>query len=151
MDVIPNPDLAAVIKLLSASRLPTADLTAEHLQHFFGYASGGETVGVVGVEPCGDVALLRSLAVSESQRGLGLGNRLVECAERYARDRGVRSIYLLTTTAEAFFLRRGYSRLSREKAPPPIQSTQEFSGICPSTSVFMVKDLAAASDSRRSQ
>ncbi|CAG0968732.1 partial amino-acid N-acetyltransferase, partial [Anaerolineae bacterium] len=59
----------------------------------------------------------------------------------YARDRGVKSLYLLTMTAEAFFLRRGYARLLRENAPEAIRNTKEFSGICPLSSAFMVKNL----------
>lgn len=144
MDISPNPDRSEVINLLSASDLPTADLTAQHMSHFFGCVSDGELKGVVGLEIYSKVALLRSLAVAEEVRGSGLGRRLVECAERHARDRGIKSLYLLTTTAETFFLRRGYARVSREEAPEAIKNTKEFSGICPVSSAFMVKHLKPA-------
>jgi amino-acid N-acetyltransferase len=141
MDISPEPDRSAVINLLFASDLPTADLAAPHMPHFFGCVSGGELKGVVGLELYGEVALLRSLAVAKEIRGSGLGGRLVECAERHARDQGVKSLYLLTTTAEAFFLRHGYTRLSREEAPEAIKNTKEFNGICPLSAAFMVKHL----------
>ena len=97
--------------------------------------------GVVGLEIYGKAALLRSLAVRADRRGQGIGSRLVECAESYARERGVTSLYLLTMTAEAFFRHRGYSPLARDKAPEAIRATTEFAGICPASSSFMVKRL----------
>ena len=43
--------------------------------------------------------------------------------------------------AEPFFRRLGYERIAREVAPPEIQRTSEFSGICPVSSACMVKQL----------
>ncbi len=59
----------------------------------------------------------------------------------HARSQGVRDVYLLTTTAEDFFARRGYVRIGREKAPRTIRSTREFADLCPASSAFMVKHL----------
>jgi hypothetical protein len=53
--------------------------------------------------------LLRSLVVDPRARTTGIGSQLVAHAEAYARARGMPSIYLLTTTAEAFFAARGYA------------------------------------------
>ena len=141
MNIFPNPKLSAVKQLLSESSLPIEDITAQHLHHFFGCGSGLELEGLVGLELYGEVALLRSLAVASSRRGSGVGSGLVAHAERHARDKGVQSLYLLTTTAEGFFLRRGYARIPRDEAPAAIKSTKEFSGICPTSSAFMVKCL----------
>jgi amino-acid N-acetyltransferase len=146
MKIFANPKESAVKKLLTESNLPTADITAQHLMHFFGYGYGPELEGVVGLELYGGAALLRSLAVSPGRRASGLGSRLVAHAERYAQDRGVQSLYLLTTTAESFFQRLGYARIPREEAPAAIKATQEFSGICPASSAFMVKHLLMASE-----
>ena len=141
MKIFANPHEPAVKKLLAESDLPTADITAQHLTHFFGYGQGSDLDGVVGLELYGGEALLRSLAVSPGRRASGIGSRLVAHAERYAQDRGVQALYLLTTTAESFFRRLGYARLAREEAPAAIKATQEFSGICPQSSAFMVKHL----------
>jgi len=141
MDIIAHPSESAAKRLLVEAGLPAADIPAEHLQHFFFCGPGPDLDGLVGIELYGEVALLRSLTVAPNQRGSGLGSRLVDHAEHYARDRGVNSLYLLTTTAEAFFLRRGYTRLAREKAPDPIRNTTEFGGICPLSSALMVKHL----------
>jgi amino-acid N-acetyltransferase len=136
-----RPTRMGVASLLAASGLPCSDLTEAHLEHFFCAGSTGSPTGVVGLEMREENALLRSLAVHESARSAGLGGSLVEHAEAYARANAVRTIYLLTTTAEAFFARRGYIRLEREHAPPSIRSTREFADICPSSSAFMVKHL----------
>lgn len=141
MEIFVNPNEFAVKQLLSESGLPIADITAQHLLHFFGCGSDAKLEGVVGLELCGETALLRSLAVAPERRGSGLGSRLVAYAERHARDQGIKSLYLLTMTAEAFFLRRGYARLPREKAPEAIRNTKEFGGICPLSSAFMAKHL----------
>ena len=141
MDILPNPDESSVRNRLSESGLPVEDITAQHLQHFFGCGSGSKLEGVVGLELYGDAALLRSLAVAAERRGSGLGSKLVAHAEGYARGKGVKSLYLLTTTAEAFFQRRGYAKIPRENAPPAVKATREFSGICPLSSAFMVKHL----------
>jgi amino-acid N-acetyltransferase len=139
------PDEVEVKELLSDVGLPTADLTARHLEHFFGWNSDGKLGGVVGLEIYGKVALLRSLAVRADRRGQGIGSRLVEYAESYARKQGVTLLYLLTMTAEAFFRNRGYSPLSRNQAPEAIRATTEFAGICPASSTFMVKHLKISS------
>jgi len=146
MDIFANPNLSAVKQLLSESRLPIEDITAQHLQHFFGCGSGLKLEGLVGLELYGEVALLRSLAVASSRRGSGVGSALIAHAERHARNQGVQSLYLLTTTAEKFFLRRDYTRIPREDAPAAIKGTKEFSGICPVSSAFMVKRLMTQLD-----
>jgi len=139
--IFANPDESSVKQLLSESSLPISDITTQHLQHFFGCGSSLGLEGVIGLELFGEVALLRSLAVASSRRGTGVGSGLVAHAERHARDQGVQSLYLLTTTAEQFFLRRGYARIPRDEAPAAIKTTSEFSGICPTSSAFMVKYL----------
>lgn len=95
----------------------------------------------MGLELLGQEALLRSLVVEASHRGTGGGRTLVAAAEEHARAEGVRSVYLLTTTAAPFFERLGYSRVDRACAPATIQATREFISLCPATATFMVKLL----------
>ncbi len=150
MKIIDSLTESSVKRLLSEAKLPTADLTPEKLQTFFGCESGGSLDGVVGLELYGNVGLLRSLVVAPLRRSRGIGSALVAHAEGFAQARGVGSLYLLTTTAEHFFRQLGYERVSREAAPPEIQRTTEFSGICPVSSAFMVRQLPSdASQARR--
>lgn len=111
------------------------------MEHFFFAGSDGSPTALVGLEFHGTDALLRSLVVGESARSKGLGSALVEHAEQYAASKNVRSIYLLTTTAEAFFKRLGYERIERSQAPTSIERTREFADLCPASSAFMVKSL----------
>jgi len=127
--------------LLAACQLPYADLTLSHLAHFMAAWDGSQMAGVVGLELLGDVALLRSLAVPAEYRGRGIGSQLTRKAEAYARSHGVEVLYLLTTTAEGFFARRGYSVVGRDTAPPALQETTEFRSLCPDSAVCMVKHL----------
>ncbi len=73
----------------------------------------------------------------------GLGAALLAHAERAARQRGIAALYLLTTTAEAFFAQRGYARIPREAVPPILCQTAEFAALCPASAVCLTKALAA--------
>ncbi len=136
-----RPPHLSVVALLEAEGLPASDLTETHLEHFFFTGSDGAPSALVGLEIYGEAALLRSLVVSAAARTQGLGTALVQHAEEYAAARRVRSLYLLTTTAEAYFEHRGYRRVDRSEAPPSIQSTREFASLCPASSAFMIKRL----------
>ena len=127
--ISPRPSLSAVVALLSAARLPTEDLTDGHCENFFFSGSSETPGGLVGLELYGAVALLRSLVVSEEQRGTGAGSRLLSHAEQHARSRGVRHLYLLTTTAEGFFFKRGFICEDRQAAPSAIRATREFADL----------------------
>ena len=136
-----RPPLESAVAMLANARLPTEDLTEAHCDHFFCVGPASRPTGLVGLELLGDVGLLRSLVVTAEKRGQGEGTALLAFAEHYARDRGVRQLYLLTSTAEAFFAKHGYLRVARDAAPPAIRATREFAGICPTSSAFMIRQL----------
>jgi amino-acid N-acetyltransferase len=132
-----SPAPPAVLRLLGEAKLPPP----ESFEHFFGCGEQELPQGVVGLEIYGTDALLRSLAVDPVARGRGCARALVAQAEQYAQQRGVRRLYLLTTSAADFFARLGYKRLERDGAPAAIRTTSEFAALCPASSVFMVKEL----------
>jgi amino-acid N-acetyltransferase len=136
-----RPPRSTAVALLEAHGLPASDITEAHLEHFFFNGSDGSPMGLVGLELYGTEALLRSLVVAENARCKGLGSTLIDHAERYAALKGVLSIYLLTTTAETYFKRRGYERIERSNAPPSIARTHEFADLCPASSAFMRKRI----------
>lgn len=139
--IVQRPYLAAAKALLAAAQLPDADLTPKHCDHFFYAGKADDPAGLVGLELYDDCALLRSLVVKARVRSKGLGSALIQHAEEHARSVGVHTLYLLTTTAESFFLRHGYTTASRDAAPEAIRSTREFAGLCPANSAFMSKQL----------
>jgi amino-acid N-acetyltransferase len=135
------PARSGAIRLLENAGLPASDLTDEHMHAFFYAGSATAPDAMVGVEIYGSDALLRSLVVSPALRKRGLGQLLVAKVEQHAREQGVSTVYLLTTTAEQFFRARGYSNAARAAAPASIQSTTEFADLCPASSAFLSKRL----------
>jgi amino-acid N-acetyltransferase len=146
MSVVPQitrkPSHATAVRILHAAHLPAEDLTPTHCEHFFCAGPATEPTGLVGLELYGDVALLRSLVVAPDRRGAGEGAALLRHAEGHARAHGIRTVYLLTTSAETFFTKHGYRRVARESAPASIRATREFAGLCPSSSAFMSRELS---------
>ena len=137
-------DLGEIYAVLSASDLPTGDVD-QHIRHFLLAKQGGHTIGTVAIEYGVGAALLRSLCVVPEHRGRQLGAHLLSAIEAEAASRGVRDLFLLTTSSMAFFERHGFSRTSRAAAPPSIQATAQFRTLCPSSAVCMHKSMSARS------
>lgn len=138
-------DWQSVRRLLDEAGLPVADLGPDHLADFLVAERSGtcqiETVGIIGLQRFNQVALLRSLVVSQSGRKLGLGRRLVSAVEANACCAGVKDLWLLTIDAERYFESLGYRMMSRDSAPDSIRNTEEFSGLCPDGAYLMRKTL----------
>lgn len=131
-------DLDAIRRLLSAGGLPVDDID-EHLAEFILTKQDGATIGTVAAEYAGEAALLRSLCVAPRHRGQAIGAGLLAAIEARAAARGVRELYLLTTSAAAYFERLGFSRTSREQAPAAIRDTAQFRTLCPSSAICLRK------------
>lgn len=134
-------DLPAILDLLGRAQLPSAGV-AEALPHFVIAENGEQIVGVAGLEVYGESALLRSVAVEESWRGSGVGRTLIERALSITRERGIKDVFLLTTTAEDYFPRFGFACVSRDSVATAVQESTEFKGACPASAVIMRKALA---------
>ena len=128
--------LPEITELLMASGLPTEGVE-EHVDRFLVARGDGRLEGSVGIEVYGTVGLLRSLAVRPESRSTGLGRALVEALLGQARSRGLREMYLLTTTADAYFPRFGFETIAREDADPRLHDSEEFRGACPDSAVCM--------------
>ena len=133
-------DLPRVEQLLSASDLPLAGVR-DALGDFVVAESGGELVGVAGLEVCCDDALLRSVAVHPNWRSKGVGRALVIRAISDAEARGIHALYLLTTTAEHYFPSFGFRKISRDEVPAAVRKTDEFTKACPASAAVMSRSL----------
>ena len=69
---------------------------------------GDDPVGVIGIEPKIDAALIRSLYVDESMRRRGIGASLIAAARKAAHTRGARHLYLFSTETGGFFERHRF-------------------------------------------
>lgn len=136
MEITTLSPTAEVKALLTASDLPIDDLDDPTIA-LFGVLESGRLVGVVGLQTLTGTGLLRSLAVDPSVRDRGLGHQLCEHVIQEARARGLSEVWLLTTSARDYFLRRGFEAVAREIAPDSVRSTVQFSSLCPSTAVVM--------------
>ncbi|WED65211.1 arsenic resistance N-acetyltransferase ArsN2 [Synoicihabitans lomoniglobus] len=144
IDSADEADGPAILAMLVAAGLPTTDLTAQSWPHFLVGRDGAALLGAVGLEPHDHHhGLLRSLVVDPDVQGEGLGRALLHAIEKAAQHRGMTNLWLLTTTAEDFFVRHGYASVARSDVPPPIQATAEFSSLCPSSATVMRKALVA--------
>jgi amino-acid N-acetyltransferase len=139
IELAQSADLARIRELLLAAALPTEDLRAAAVHPFWIASDCEKVVGAVGLERHGDLALLRSLVVAPASRGRGVGIQLAQAAEAHAHELGLSQIYLLTTTAVAFFAARGFRPIPRSAVPAPFQATTEFASLCPATATVMVK------------
>lgn len=130
-------DLAAVRALLSAAHLPLDGLDEQFGEGYAIAESAGSIIGAEGIETYEDAGLLRSAVVADAWRGRGIGDALTRDRLAWAHSRGLREIYLLTTTAADYFPRHGFSRVDRSSAPPAVQRSREFAEACPQTAVAM--------------
>lgn len=134
-------DWPRIRALLGAANLPLAG-AEDHLADYIVAESAGELVACAGLEIHGDAALLRSCAVDERFRQRGLGCELVKRVTTLATSRGIRELFLLTTTAETYFSRRGFQPISRDEVAAPLKASQEFRGACPDSACVMHRQIA---------
>ncbi len=128
-------------RLLVASGLPTEGVSAA-FPAFVVAEAAGDIVGVAGLEVCCDNALLRSVAVADDWRSHGVGRALVTRIIADAEARGIRALYLLTTTAEGYFPSFGFRGIARTDVPGDVQQTTEFRTVCCASAAVMCRQIA---------
>ncbi len=133
-------DLGKICQLLVSAELPTIGVS-EHIKDFLVAHQDGSIVGAIGLEHYGQAALLRSAVVDASERQYGIGSTLFDACFQKARGLGIRSLYLLTNTAEQFFHKKGFRRIDRADVPEAVASSVEFTDACPSHAACMKLDL----------
>lgn len=126
--------------ILSKSNLPTSDIDLT-TQQFIGIQSEDQLIGIGALELYGSNGLLRSMAVIYSGQKKGLGSTLVQGLIDMAKEHRVVQLFLLTETAENFFSRNGFSKINRSEVPEAILQTEEFTNLCPTTAVCMIRKL----------
>ena len=121
-------EVRAILDLVETVHLPSEGI-AEAMEYLWVARAGAHIVGTVGLEVYDDMALLRSLAVAPACQHTGLGRALTDTVLSYLTTRQFRAVYLLTTTAEAFFARHGFCLVARDAVPASVQQSVEFQGV----------------------
>jgi amino-acid N-acetyltransferase len=128
-------DQECVRMLLSVFKLPLDGL--EDTKLWVLELSNGCVVGVSGLEMYEKKGLLRSVVVGSSFRGKGYGTSLVNYVIGEAKKNKVHDLFLLTTTASAFFKKFGFKEDNRENVTGNITNSVEFKSACPKTAILM--------------
>lgn len=130
----------SIRELLKGCGLPHEDI-AKHLNHFILAKDGNHLIGAIGLEICGKDGLLRSLVVGSFYRSRGIAKALYNRILGYAHLQGIKTLYLLTTSAIGFFSKLDFTKEERDNVPESIRVTKEFQSLCPSTAVCMTKKI----------
>lgn len=132
-----DPDWRTFSDLLALAALPQPDeggrsLAVEDERGLLGFGA---------LEGEGPDQLLRSVVLVPSLRRRGLGSVLVSRLVGHARADGVARLWLLTTGAERWFARLGWSAVPRDRAPEAIRQLSQFREVCPASAALMVRAL----------
>jgi N-acetylglutamate synthase-like GNAT family acetyltransferase len=139
-----NPsELSSILSLLNDVDLP-AEGVKDNISNFLTLKdndddSNFEPWGCAGLEIYGNSALLRSLAIAPEYQGKGLGTVLTEALIQDARERGIKTLFLLTETAEDFFRHFGFRVVEREIVPKDVKTSIEFTKLCTETPAMMLE------------
>lgn len=136
--MVEQNSLGDVLTMLKENKLPYQDIKLDNNLFVSYHNDLGQLVGSGGLEFYSEFALLRSVAVGESQRGKTLGTEIVNDLLDRAKAKSVKEIFLLTETAHDFFLKRGFQDVSRETVPLEVRASSEFSSVCPVSAACMV-------------
>ena len=95
----------------------TPEEIAEQIGSFRVSELDGEVVGIAALRDFGDgIGELRSLAVSDTVQGRGMGEMLVRAIVRDARDAGIGRLYVLTANP-GYFALHGFEELAWDDVP----------------------------------
>ncbi len=97
--------------MIAAADLPPLFIE-EHLEGFIAAERTGDLVACGGIEVYGDCAVIRSVVVGPSARGLGLGGELATRLLALGWERGARDVYLFTGDALPFWTRYGFAEVT---------------------------------------
>ena len=135
-------DMASVRDLLRELDLDFEDVDDDDHTSFLVLQNESGFVGCIAIEVFGEEAVLRSLAVKPSARGVGYGWMLTDSAIAAARFRGVRRLYLITAKASDFFAaKHGFHVVEPSTVGQEVARSTTFASERSAGSVAMRLDL----------
>ena len=112
-----------------------------HITDYYVFEIDGNIVGCVAlhVQPGGETAELACLSVSSANENMGIGQKLMLFAENAAREKGVKTTFLLSTRAFNYFQQKGgYKQGTPKDLPLPRRQKYDSNG---RKSKVLLKDL----------
>ncbi len=133
-------DINFISDLLKSMALPYEDFNV-HLNNFYVIEDENKIIATAGYETCSSYALLRSFAVDDAYKSLGLAKKLYKALEKKAKEEKIKAFYLLTETAKGYFEKLNFICIEKDEAPKSIKNTEQFKSICPASSQLMCLPL----------
>ncbi len=98
------------------------------IDHFFVMEHDGLIIGCAALYPFPDEskAELACLAVNPAFRRGGRGDRLLKYSEEQAKKRGIKTLFVLTTRTEHWFVERGFVEAGIDTLPPTRQQLYNY-------------------------
>jgi GNAT superfamily N-acetyltransferase len=130
--------------------MPAAELDAEIAAGvaFSGHEDDSGLVGVMGVQPVRDVALIRHAYVAPAHQGRGVGAALLEHLTRSTDRPLLVGTWAAAEWAIRFYERHGFERVSRERTAELLRAYWSISERQIETSVVLALSRAARSGGR---
>jgi amino-acid N-acetyltransferase len=129
-------DREAIEALLREARLPIP-VDGDPPVEFLLAERDGVAIACAGWERYTERALVRSVAVSASARGSGIGRRLISGLLEHLDAAGVRECWLVTIEAAGFFSQLGFVAAPRSDVPESVQASPEFAMHCCANGTWM--------------
>ena len=104
--------------------MPRDELTAEMAAgvEFYGYATGGELIGLMGIQDRGDVTLMRHAYVRSNQRRQGIGSQLLSYLQRQTAKPILIGTWADADWAIRFYVKHGYQQVTRAEKDRLLQT-----------------------------
>lgn len=122
-----NKDLLPIQRLVAKAGLVEKGIEKQINNFLVVENAKKEIVGTVGIEKLGEDGLLRSLVIKSENWNGKIGLEFVEIALAFAKQKGVKSLYLLTNSSLPFFEYLGFSILESEDIPEHVKNSSHFS------------------------
>jgi len=133
-------DADDIRRLLGSAEL-SSDGVERKLEDTLVCRDDGDLAATACLEPAGSHGILRSVAVRDDLRGLGLGMLVSTAVLRQGRDRGITSFALLTETAAPFFEQLGFRRTERSDLPEEVRNSRHAAEECARSATPLVLTL----------
>lgn len=133
-------ELGEICSLLACAGL-SSEGVADHFGGFLVAREDGRLAATACLEDHGTCGLVRSVATVPDRQGCGLAGSLVRALIHRARARGHEVVYVLTTTAQGYFVRFGFRRIERTEVRPEVLEAGQLKGQECESAAVMALDL----------